>query len=175
MAPSPSVTLGSHGGKALESHSTGNEIAGKGETSDVEARWGKHEYHYTDHKGRPQKKVKRWFGYSVNGIFAECGKDHCRRRGCRFPLSRSAVRTKVQPPFSPRCDDSDICHVKTECGIDCGCACSVPAHKPINFAKREASSLFADAEGRNMRNKFNELPDKFNYCSSKYEINTLQF
>ena len=93
---------------------------------------------------RPQKKVKRWFGYSVNGIFAQRGKDHCRRRGCRFPLSRSAVRTKVQPPFNPRCDGSDIRHVKAECGIDCGC--SVPAHEPDNFAKREASSLFADVE-----------------------------
>ena len=113
----------------------------------MEARWGKHEYHYTDHKGRPQKKVKRWFGYSVNGIFAERGKDYCRRRGCRFPLSRSAARTKVQPPFSPRCDGSDIRHVKAECGMDCGCACSVPAHEPNNFAKREASSLFADVEG----------------------------
>ena len=82
-------------GKVLESHSTGSDIPGKGETSDVEARWGRHEYHYTDHKSRPQKKVKRWFGYSVNGIFAERGKDHCRRRGCRFPLSRSAARTKV--------------------------------------------------------------------------------
>ena len=87
----------------------------------MEARWGRHEYHYTDHKGRPQKKVKRWFGFSVNGIFAEHGKDHCRRRGCRFPLSRSAARTKVQPPFSPGCDGSDIRHVKAECGIDCGC------------------------------------------------------
>ena len=81
----------------------------------MEARWGKHEYHYTDYKGRPRKKVKRWFGYSVNEIFAERGKDHCRRRGCRFPLSRSAVRTKVQPPFNPRCDGSDIRHVKAEC------------------------------------------------------------
>ena len=95
----------------------------------MEARWGKHEYHYTDHKGRPQKKVKRWFGYSVNGIIAQRGKDHCRRRGCRFPLSRSAARTKVQPPFSPRCDGSDIRHVKAECGMDCGCACSLPAHE----------------------------------------------
>ena len=42
-------------GKALESHSTGNEIPAKGE--DADARWGKHEYHYTDHKGRPQKGV----------------------------------------------------------------------------------------------------------------------
>ena len=72
-----------------------SEIAAKGETSDVEARWGRHEYHYIDHKSWPQKKVKRWFGYSVNGIFAERGKDHCRRHGCRFPLSRSAARTKV--------------------------------------------------------------------------------
>ena len=136
----------------------------------VEARWGRHKYHYNDHKGRPQKKVKRWFGYSVNGIFAARGKDHCRRRGCRFPLSRSAVRTKVLPPFIPRCDDSDIRHVKAECGIDCGCACSVPAHEPNNFAKREASSLFADAEGGNMRIIFNNTHDYFNYCSSTYEI-----
>ena len=35
-------------GKALESHSTGNNIPGKGETSDAEARRCKHEYHYTD-------------------------------------------------------------------------------------------------------------------------------
>ena len=90
---------------------------------------------------------------------------------CRFPLSRSAARTKVQPPFSPRCDGSDIRHVKAGCGMDCGCACSVPAHEPNNFAKREASSLFADAEGRNLRNIFNILPDNFNYCSSNYEIN----
>ncbi len=40
-------------GKALESRSTGNDIPGKGETSDADARWGKHEYHYTDQKGRP--------------------------------------------------------------------------------------------------------------------------
>ena len=33
--------------------STGNDIPGKGETSDADARWGKHEYHYTDQKGRP--------------------------------------------------------------------------------------------------------------------------
>ena len=138
-------------GKALESHSTGNDIADKGRPSDADARWGKHVYHYTDQKGRPQKKVKRWFGYSVNGIFAQRGKDHYRRHGCRFPLSRRAARTKVQPPFSPRCDGSDIRHVKAECGIDCGCACRVPAHEPNNFAKREASSLFADAEGCNMR------------------------
>ncbi len=54
-------------GKALESHSTGNEIPGKGETSDTEARWGKHEYHYTDQKGRPQKKVTSfWASIAAN-------------------------------------------------------------------------------------------------------------
>ena len=53
-------------GKALESHSTGNDIPGKGRTSDPDARWGKHEYHYTDHKGRPQKKVKSWHGYKLH-------------------------------------------------------------------------------------------------------------
>ena len=73
--------------------------------------------------------------------------------------------------IQPRCDGSDIRHVKAECGMDCGCACSLPAHEPNNFAKREASSLFADAEGCHIRNIFNKLSDKFNYCSSKYEIN----
>ena len=53
-------------GKALKSHSTGNDIPGKGRTSDPDARWGKHEYHYTDHKGRPQKKVKSWHGYKLH-------------------------------------------------------------------------------------------------------------
>ena len=52
-------------GKALKSHSTGNDIPGKGRTSDPDARWGKHEYHYTDQKGRAQKKVKSWFGYKL--------------------------------------------------------------------------------------------------------------
>ena len=139
----------------------------------MEARWGRHEYHYTDYIGRPQKKVNRWFGYSVIGIFSARGKDHCRRRGCRFPLSRSAARTKVQPPFIPRCDGSDIRHVKAECGIDCGCACSVPAHEPNNFAKREASSLFADAEGCNMRKIFNKLRDVFHLLLDN--IRLLQF
>ena len=45
-------------GKALKSHSTGNDIAGKGRTSDPDTRCGKHEYHYTDQNGRPHKKVK---------------------------------------------------------------------------------------------------------------------
>ena len=31
---------------------TGNEIAGKGRPSDADARWGRHEYHYTDQKLR---------------------------------------------------------------------------------------------------------------------------
>ena len=135
----------------------------------MEARWGRHEYHCTDHKGRPQKKVKSWFGYSVNGILQHAERI-IRRRGCRFPLSRSAARTIVQPPFSPRCDGFDIRHVKAECGIDCGCANSLPAHEPNNFAKREAFSLFVDAEGCNLRIIFNNMPDKFNYCSSTYEI-----
>ena len=52
-------------GKALKSHSTGNDIPGKGRTSDPDARWGKHVYHYTDQKGRAQKKVKSWFGYKL--------------------------------------------------------------------------------------------------------------
>ena len=35
-------------GKALKSHSTGNDIAGKGRTSDADARCGRHEYPDTD-------------------------------------------------------------------------------------------------------------------------------
>ena len=53
-------------GKVLKSHSTGNDIAGNGRTSDPDARCGKHEYHYTDQNGRwSHKKVKSWFGYKL--------------------------------------------------------------------------------------------------------------
>ena len=42
-------------GKALKLHSTGNDIPGKDRPSDADPRWGgKHVYHYTDQKGRPQ-------------------------------------------------------------------------------------------------------------------------
>ena len=128
----------------------------------MEARWGKHEYHYTDQKGRPQKKVKRWFGYSVNGIFGELAHERiiAGGAGVDFPCLGALLERKYSRHSTTRCAGSDIRHVKAGCGIDCGC--SVPAHEPNNFAKREASSLFADAEGRNMPNKFNKLPDKFN-------------
>ena len=38
--------------------------------------------------------------------------------------------------------------------------------------KCEASSLFADSAGCNMRKTCNKLPEKFNNYSSNYEINT---
>ena len=51
-------------GKAIESHSTGRLAEDKGQTSDPEADWGKHETGGVDAKtGKIWRKVKSWFVY----------------------------------------------------------------------------------------------------------------
>ena len=56
-------------GKAIESHSTGRVAEGKGQTSDPDADWGKHETTEVNSKtGAIWKKVKSWFGYGLHLI-----------------------------------------------------------------------------------------------------------
>jgi len=56
-------------GKAVESHSTGRTCRATGETSDLDADWGKHETVGIDARtGKPWKKIKSWFGYGVHLI-----------------------------------------------------------------------------------------------------------
>lgn len=56
-------------GKAIESHSTGNENRKTGETSDPGADWGKHEHSGVDSStGKTWRKIKRWFGYGLHII-----------------------------------------------------------------------------------------------------------
>ena len=56
-------------GKAIESHSTGQENRKTGKTSDPEADWGKHQTGGKDHRtGKLWRKVKTWFGYRVHLI-----------------------------------------------------------------------------------------------------------
>ena len=56
-------------GKAIESHSTGRVAEDKGETSDPDADWGKHETTGVHSKtGKIWKKVKSWFGYGLHLI-----------------------------------------------------------------------------------------------------------
>ena len=56
-------------GKAIESHSTGQENRKTGKTSDPEADWGKHETGGKDRRtGKLWRKVKTWFGYRVHLI-----------------------------------------------------------------------------------------------------------
>ena len=56
-------------GKAVESHSTGRKRGKRGQTSDPEADWGKHEMGGKDRKtGKLWRKIKTWFGYRVHLI-----------------------------------------------------------------------------------------------------------
>ncbi len=56
-------------GKAVESHSTGQESRKTGRTSDADADWGQHETRGVDAKtGKPWVKVKSWFGYELHWI-----------------------------------------------------------------------------------------------------------
>ncbi|MDK1025649.1 MAG: transposase [Gammaproteobacteria bacterium] len=56
-------------GKAIDSHSTGQENRETGETSDPDANWGKHETLGIDsNTGKEWKKVKSWFGYGLHLI-----------------------------------------------------------------------------------------------------------
>jgi len=56
-------------GKAIESHSSGQVNRAKGETSDPNADWGKHETGGVDARtGKPWTKIKSWFGYGLHLI-----------------------------------------------------------------------------------------------------------
>ena len=56
-------------GKAIESRSTGRVAEDKGNTSDPDADWGKHETTGVNTKtGKIWKKVKSWFGYGLHLI-----------------------------------------------------------------------------------------------------------
>ena len=55
-------------GKALRSNSTGRKNCRKGETSDPEADWGKHETSGFDSNGKAWTKIKTWFGYGLHII-----------------------------------------------------------------------------------------------------------
>jgi hypothetical protein len=55
-------------GKAIDSHSTGQENRETGQTSDPDANWGKHETSGFDKDGNLWKKVKSWFGYGLHLI-----------------------------------------------------------------------------------------------------------
>ncbi|MBW2252513.1 MAG: transposase [Deltaproteobacteria bacterium] len=56
-------------GKSINSYSTGHKNRDTGETSDIDADWGKHETTGIDSKtGKPWAKIKSWFGYSLHLI-----------------------------------------------------------------------------------------------------------
>jgi len=56
-------------GKAIDSHSTGQENQKTGQTSDADADWGKHETKGINSKtGKMWSKIKSWFGYNLHLI-----------------------------------------------------------------------------------------------------------
>ena len=55
-------------GKAIDSHSTGQESRKTGQTSDPDANWGKHETSGVDKDGNLWRKVNSWFGYALHLI-----------------------------------------------------------------------------------------------------------
>ena len=56
-------------GKAIESYCKGHQDKNTGETSDLDADWGKHETKGIDSKtGKPWPKAKSWSGYSLHLI-----------------------------------------------------------------------------------------------------------
>lgn len=56
-------------GKSINSYSTGHKNRDTGETSDMDADWGKHETKGIDSKtGKPWSKVKSWFGYGLHVV-----------------------------------------------------------------------------------------------------------
>ena len=55
-------------GKALKSNSTGQVNRKKGETSDPDADWGKHETSGFDSNGKGWRKIKTWFDYGLHII-----------------------------------------------------------------------------------------------------------
>ena len=56
-------------GKSINSYSTGHKNRDTGETSDIDADWGKHETKGIDSKtGKPWTKIKSWFGYGLHLI-----------------------------------------------------------------------------------------------------------
>jgi hypothetical protein len=56
-------------GKSINSYSTGHKNRDTGETSDVDADWGKHETKGIDSRtGKPWTKIKSWFGYGLHVI-----------------------------------------------------------------------------------------------------------
>ena len=56
-------------GKSINSYSTGHKNRDTGETSDIDADWGKHETTGIDSKtGKLWAKIKSWFGYSLHLI-----------------------------------------------------------------------------------------------------------
>jgi hypothetical protein len=66
--PDFGVHLG-YDGKAIDSHSTGQEKTATGQTSDPDADWGKHETNGVHRKtGKLWQKIKSWFGYGLHLI-----------------------------------------------------------------------------------------------------------
>ncbi len=66
LLPDFGESLG-YDGKAVRSNSTGRKNGNRGETSDPEADWGKHEYSGVDSStGKTWTKIKRWFGYGLH-------------------------------------------------------------------------------------------------------------
>ena len=56
-------------GKAINSYSAGHKNKDTGETSDIDAGWGKHETKGVNGKtGKPWTKIKSWFGYGLHLI-----------------------------------------------------------------------------------------------------------
>ena len=67
LLPDFGESLG-YDGKAVKSNSTGRKNCNRGETSDPEADWGKHEYSGVDPSAGTWKKIKKWFGYGLHII-----------------------------------------------------------------------------------------------------------
>ena len=55
-------------GKAVKSNSTGEVNRKRGETSDPDADWGKHETSGFDSNGKAWRKIRTWFGYGLHII-----------------------------------------------------------------------------------------------------------
>jgi hypothetical protein len=56
-------------GKSINSYSTGHKNRDTGETSDMDADWGKHETKgIASNTGKPWTKIKSWFGYGLHVI-----------------------------------------------------------------------------------------------------------
>ena len=110
-------------GKSINSYSTGHKNRDTGNTSDMDADWGKHETKGIDSKtGKPWTKIKSWFGYGLH-LIADTQYEipvaaHVTpASGSEQTELRSMIKETFEetPELGERCDD-----FTADRGLDCG-------------------------------------------------------